>query len=82
MMYAYRHSGSTIIALERYSSNQEARAAMTRHWFPLVFTLLAAMVGNECAPQLLTSVPTPDLMLDCLNGDLITLNGPTGHREV
>lgn len=55
---------------------------MTSHRFPLVFVLLAAVIGSGRAARPLTSGPAFDVVLDSPNGDVVTLNDQIGHREV
>ena len=54
---------------------------MTSHRFPLVFVLLAAVIGSGRAARPLTSGPAPEFVLYSSNGNVAALNGQAGYCE-
>jgi hypothetical protein len=54
---------------------------MTSHRFPLVFVLLAAVIGSGRAARPLTSGLALEFILDSSNGDVAALNGRVGYCE-
>ena len=55
---------------------------MKRQLFPLVFTLLTAIIWSGCGPRPVTSGPAPNFTLDSLDGDAVTLSELKGQVVV